>query len=353
MTPPPNADSPADSPADSSSDRSAETSPGARLRARHLLVPATAVLAVPLSALLLADRVPDPVARHWTLGGRADGSADLWLLTALMTALVALTGGALLSAVRGAPTTRVARMLICVAHGLVVGLAGLHVATLAVQRDVADWREADLAWGTVALLAVLPALVAGALGRLLAADLTVDRPPAREAVEATPVEPGQAVVWVGRTSAAWTPALSTLLLLVAASVLVLGGEDAVVTVLVLVVVALLVAATGRATVSVGPAGLRVRGGLLPWWPRLSASPDEIESVCVEQVRLAGYGGLGYRVVPGARAVVTWPGEGLRVERRDGPAYVVTVPGARTAAAVLQAHLDRAGSGSTPRTGDPG
>jgi hypothetical protein len=45
------------------------------------------------------------------------------------------------------------------------------------------------------------------------------------------------------------------------------------------------------------------------------------------------------MVPGARAVVVRSGEGLRLIRHDGRAFVVTVDDAAIAAGVLLAHLE--------------
>ena len=66
--------------------------------------------------------------------------------------------------------------------------------------------------------------------------------------------------------------------------------------------------------------------------------DEVARVTAEVVEPLAYGGWGYRIIPGVRAVIVRQGPGLRVDRIDGPSLVVTVDDAGVAAGVLRAHL---------------
>ena len=54
-----------------------------------LAAPGVALLAVLVPTLLLADRLPDPLASHWNFSGEADGSTGLAPLTAVVAIAVA------------------------------------------------------------------------------------------------------------------------------------------------------------------------------------------------------------------------------------------------------------------------
>lgn len=312
------------------------------VRVRHVLVPAIALAAIPVTSFVLADRLPSPIARHWGAGGVADGSGGLWAATLLVTGIAAVVAVGSLVAVRSASDTGTARGLVATAHAIAVGIASLHATTLAVQMGLDDWRAAELPFSSVVLALLVPGLVAGVVGWLLAADLHVDRERTALPVEEVEVEAGEAVLWSGRSEATWQPIAASVLVVLAVLVH-MGTSGATWAAPVLVVAALLVLVSGRATVTVGPAGARVRGGVVPFWPRVDVPLEEVTDVRVEVVDVLTYGGLGYRVRPGVRAVVTWPGEAVRIDQRDGASLVVTLPGARTAAGVLQAHVRASGA----------
>lgn len=311
------------------------------VRIRHVLLPTLALVAVPVTSFVLADRLPSPIARHWGAGGVADGSGPLWAVTLLVVAIAAFVVVGSLVAVRSASDTGVARGLVATAHAIAVGIASLHATTLAVQVGLDDWRAAELPFRSVVVALLVPGLVAGLVGWLLAADMHVERDRAALPADEVVVEAGEAVLWSGRSEATWPPIAGGVLVALAA--LVHLGSGTTWAAPVMVVVALLVMVSGRATVTVGPAGARVRGGVVPFWPRVDVPLEDVADVRVEVVDVLTYGGLGYRVRPGVRAVVTWPGEALRIDQRDGASLVVTLPGARTAAGVLQAHVRASGA----------
>lgn len=308
-----------------------------RHTARHALVPALATLAIPVTSLVLAGRLPSPIARHWGANGIADGASPLWVTTLLLTVLAGALAASALAAVRSAPDTGMARGLVATAHAIAVGMATLHATTLAVQVGLDDWRAATLPFGSVLLALLVPAALGALAGWVLAGDIEVEDHTTTLPADDVAVAPGEAVVWTGRAGSVWAPIGGAVLVLLA-GLLHLGTATASFVLPIVLAVAVLIVAAGRAVVTVGPGGLRVRGGVLPFWPRADVPLDEITAVRVEDVEMMSYGGIGYRIRPGARAIVVWPGEAIRVERDDKPALVVTVPGARTGAGVLLAHL---------------
>jgi hypothetical protein len=311
--------------------------PPRSLPARELVLPGVAVLLAVVLPVLVWSRLPDPVAVHWGLDGRPDGSAPLVVdavLLAVMTAVVTLLP--LIGAARADRGT--ARSLVALSHGLAGIFVLLRLRTLQLNLDAVDWTAAGdltvLDLGGMLLLAAPLALIGWWLG---GRHPDLPRPIRAVAPQALPAD-GR-LVWVGHQ--AWSVArvlgpgvvaaggLVTAVR-VAPETLVLGGT--------LVLVGLLLWWFTSITVAAGPAGLTVRFGPFGW-PLIRVPLATITAVEVEDVEPLTYGGWGYRIVPGVRAVVIRRGVGLRVGRTGRPDLVVTVDDAGTAGGVLLAHLE--------------
>jgi len=311
--------------------------PPRSLPRRELVVPALATVAVVVLPLLVWSRLPDPVAIHWGLDGRPDGAAPLVIDVVLMVVLTALlTFLPLVAVLRG--DRRTARTMLALSYGMGALLVLLRWRTIELNLDTAVWTEA----GSLTLLDVLAllalavpvALVGWALGAR-----HPDPPRPRYTVVRPELPVDGRLVWVGHQ--AWSvarvvgPALTVVgglitVFRVAAGTLTVGAA--------LVLVGVLLWWSASITVAVGPVGSKVRFGPFGW-PVIRVPLDEIERVEVEDVEPLAYGGWGYRVMPGVRAVVIRRGVGLRIVRRGRPDLVVTIDDAATAAGVLAAHLD--------------
>lgn len=298
-------------------------------------VPLLSVLVMVVTAIVWSAELPDRVAIHWNLAGEADGFAPQWLATAVPVTVAALLGFGLLAARERVPG-RAARWIGAMACGLPLLLAALHIGTLEANYFVGLPEQAGLP--VAGLVSGVVLLVAGgALGWRLTPEgdeVAAAQLPVRELA----VEPGEAVVWSGRATA--EPWLAGL----AGAIVLAGGwfvlvEELWATV-VLVGVGLLVASLLRVRVSVGPAGVVARSGPFGLLRQRVALTD-VAAVRAEDVEPLAYGGWGYRLVPGVRALIVRSGPGLHVERVDGPDLVVTVDGAAEAAGVLRAHLEAA------------
>lgn len=311
----------------------------ARVRPRsfELLLP---VVAITLSiALPLLERaaLPDPLAIHWGLDGRPDGSAPLFIHVIFM--FVATT---LLSALplvgAGVSPRATARMLVGLSHGTATLLVLVNRFTLQANRGAAAWTEAA-ALRPLDLLSMLGlALLAGLVGWTLAA-WRPERPVAqRTVVPAAMVDDGEVLIWVGRQALALGQIAGPALLLLGIVLGPLFARDVMrIVTPTLVGVGVLLWMLTTVRVSVGPTGLRVGFGPLGW-PRLRVELSEVTSVTVEDVVPMVYGGWGYRMLPGVRAIVIRAGEGLRVGRRGRSDLVITVDDAEVAAGVLAAHV---------------
>lgn len=309
------------------------------------VLPNLAVLVTLVAPLSVWNRLPDPMASHWDLSGVPDASLARVADTALLcVAAAAVAYGPIVAARFPMPRSQ-ARVLVGAAGFGSVLLAGVRIASVRANLDAPTWEAASTLSGWTLLVALAAAVVAGLLGALAAGSRPDPPPPVTEAPARVTVASGEAVVWVGGATGR-TPVTVALVLLVGAALGVVLAPPAPRTILVIVlpVVALAVAAFGQVRVTAGPRGLSVACGWLGW-PRLRVPIEQIADVVVEDVAPMSYGGWGLRQVPGVTAVVVRRGEGLRIERRGGRAFVVTVDDAARAAGVLLAHRDAV---ATPR-----
>lgn len=295
------------------------------------VLPLLLLAAAALPGPLLGDRLPDPLASHWTLDGGVDGtlSRDVlwmgacgaWLLawavvslrlrgraTRLPEAVPVLAGGGFVAGLafalaianldapsaQDAETPSVALVLAPVAFGAAAGLA-------------AWWAERGRAWSTPAPPAPGPALADAAT---------------------TPV------VWVGAASGRVMHVTGAAIAAVVAGIAVVTGIWGVL--VVAVVAGLTSFALGSVQVVAGPRGLVVR--VSPFGlPVRTIAAAEIVSAEAAHIRPERWGGYGWRFSgTGASAVVLRRGPGLVVHGTDGRRFAVTVDDPETGVAVLNA-----------------
>jgi hypothetical protein len=292
-------------------------------------------------ALSWRRQLPDPVASHWGLNGRADGFSSL---TSTLT--IMLTLGIVLVAGFGAATFRLGQSAITrrigasttVWSALFVSL--LTLGTLYIQRGLADARDAG-GIGAVFLVTIVGSLVpAVAVGLLIASDppMSTDDPVAADAPRARLVA-GRETGWTATVSAG--PALSAGLLAVALLLAMVVVTRFWVLLIVVGIIGLAVASMFRWVVRVDDSGLLLRSAL--GWPRIRVPLDEVVRADVTEVRpVRDFGGWGLRVGRGGRVgVVLRGGEALLVQRTGGRSVAVTVDNANIPAGLLNTLADRA------------
>jgi hypothetical protein len=119
-----------------------------------------------------------------------------------------------------------------------------------------------------------------------------------------------------------------------------GGVAVILTAVALLLIAVL-ATTAAFRVRVDARGLSVCSVL--GIPRFRVAPQEVGSVAVVDARSLGVrGSWGIRVLPDRVTIVMRSATGIRVTRRDGRMFFVTVDDAQTGAALLEALARRAG-----------
>lgn len=303
-------------------------------------VPGAAVGIALATPLVYWSRLPEPMASHWGPSGMPDASSGRVFDVALMAAVTLVIGFGPLLAVRAPMTRFMSRVLIAVSWGGATLLGTLRVITVQANLDAPTWESAGsvTAW---TMLAVAGGAVLMALAGAWVAGDRPDAPRDTRSVEAVTVAPGEAVVWASGTTGRLGAGVGVALLGVAAlGAWLMPGPGRIIFTGTVTLAAVLMTMFGQCRVVIGPHGMTIRLGWLGW-PRLHVPVAQIAEVTVEDIDPMSYGGWGLRRVHGATAVVIRAGQGIRVERSDGPALVVSVDDAVTGAGVLLAHVNAA------------
>jgi hypothetical protein len=264
--------------------------------------------------------LPDPVATHWSAGGRPNGHL------APAVAFAVLAGISVAAAVGVAASGRLPGA--SVGLSFVAGTVSVaSLSTVLANRDAASWRDAHLTLWWVAAAVGLGLLAAVVLApRRTTAAASV--PPVGPAV---PVGAHERVSWVGGARGrvlVWTA--------VAAAVfgVALFPVQPVAAVILLLTAALMYE-FGVVRVVVGGHGVRVVAAL--GWPRMTVDLDRIAAARSVDVRPMKWGGWGYRGSLRLAKRAAWvvrAGDGLQLDLAGGRLFVVTVDDAERAAAVV-------------------
>lgn len=293
------------------------------------IVPAVLFVGLVAPVIVFWSDLPDPIAVHWGLDGRPDGSLA-------RIGLLLLLGGIYLAmwAAVWRVSTRAPFDMPSFAAGL-VGVGGLLVAvswiSVLANRDAADWTAAGDFTGLHVVVVVATGLAAGFVGWRLAGGRAGYSRPTGE-IPTIDLAADETAVWsgVGRG-----PVLVTTGIVILMIALALWNATS----LALIAIAVLVLSFAEVRATVSERGVAVGLGWLgiPSW---MVPMGAIERAEVEEVRPMAYGGWGYRLRPGVRALVTRGGPALRLVRADMPDLVLTVTDAETGAGVVNALNDR-------------
>jgi hypothetical protein len=292
------------------------------------VVPALLLALIALPFALYWNDLPSPMATHWDLGGTPNGSMPPVVLLVLLVALYAAVVWAVARAVARTPSE--APSFIAGLFGIGGLLATVGWFSILANRQKDTWESAS-DFGVVEILVVVGvALVAGLVGWVLAGGRSVVRQPAAAAVPAIDLDRPAATVWYSRGN-------GLILQLGGAALIVIGLVTWGWTTIVLLGLGAVVLTFAEVRVTVAQRGAVVSLGWLgiPSW---TVPMEAIDRAEVEQVNPMAYGGWGYRLRPGVRAIVTRGGESLRLVRPDKADLVLTVDDAATGAGVINSML---------------
>lgn len=277
-----------------------------------------------------ADRLPDPVATHWS--STPNGHNELGAFTAVTLGLGAVT--ALILATSAVTALRRGRPLPRPTVGVGAGFAALPAAVLlsvlVANLDVPDWQAAHSG------LVVVPFLLGTAILGIIAAWVGgLPSPPAPETPDRPSVglRPGERAFWSGR---AVNPAMLWALALIPLAIALLpAGLSWQVAVWIAFVGFSVTALTYRLSASVDARGVTIRFGLLgvPW--RHLALAD-IREATTRELTTFGDGGLGLRFNPvtGTTAYKVRGGPALVLELATGRTVLVSVDDPETGAGLV-------------------
>lgn len=141
-----------------------------RLVVGLLVVPALVNASWLAWALAVRDRLPDPLASHFALDGRADAASSFgqFLVSPLRMVGIMWGTGLVLAAIarRGPQRCRIERLAVAWSNGVAVFAASTTVPALAANLDVANAFDVSLTPGVIALMGIMP-LVAAVVAWLL------------------------------------------------------------------------------------------------------------------------------------------------------------------------------------------
>lgn len=282
---------------------------------RKLLIPGALAALIVGPPLVSADRLPDPIATHWGLGGEPDSSMPLIVFVAVLGGLWAIAW-AVIALVRAGTSRPIYATLI----GTGSLFAVVSVSVVQLNLDRTDWRNADpIGWWVV--LGVLALLFGAAAGWLLGRDEATTEERSGDTIDPS----GR--VWVGTASSRW-PVGAAILALIP----LLFFDWPVWPVFMVIALGILVFT--RVTVTAGEHGVSVAMGPFRWrWWRLVRG--DIAGAAALDVRPMRFGGWGLRIIPKATAVVIRAGSAVEISRPGKRALVVTVDDAETGAAFIR------------------
>ncbi len=305
-------------------------------RLRTLAIPIAVILIVGAAnlACLIAWRssLPEPLATHFDIGGRANGfmswTANLTTTLLLATALPLGLFGAFHAGGHG----HMARPAAALATGVAGLVTTVSLTGVGLQRGLADAHDAHFGWGWIGV-GLAGALALGGLTYVLV-PAGPSSPSSAATLPRMSLRPGERAVWSSeRTGRS---------LLVIGLVLAIGGlawtlarREA--------IPGLIFAATGAMTASLGHVRVVVDDRGLTWRMGLFSRRiplSRITSAREVDVSPTAYGGWGYRISGEGHAIVMGAGPGLRITRRDASDLTVTVPDAETGAALLNTLVGR-------------
>jgi len=298
---------------------------------RATLVVVSALVLILLGAAFAAfwSELPEPMAIHWGINGEPNSSSPRLVAFGLLAAMHVAVAVAVYGAVRRSPGE--GPSFTAGLFGISALLLGVAFLMVSANQGKAVWRDADEVGLLNIVAVILVALVLGALGWFVAGGRTAAAQAGTATRPRLDVAAPASTVWSGRGIGKVTTLIGVAV--IAAGMIVWGWTG-----LGLVVVGLVALLFAVVRVTVSGDHMVVSLG---WWgyPAWRVPLASVAGARVERVNPMAYGGWGYRVRPGVRAVVVRAGEAVRIVRDDGADLVYTVDDAERGAGLINSILE--------------
>lgn len=320
---------------------------GAGRRAIALVAAIVPLAALLLGAVVLAPRLGDSMASHWSADlSRPDGFSSTW---GSFWAFASIT----------AALTIVSVVTILLTHRRAVSrtwpaISALTAGILAVAWLASAWATADAPEPSEASLGARLLLLVVAV--VIAVPLYLLLPPTRPVLDESAsgptltIDAGERVVWTGLASSGilGVVVLFLALLFVGSVVVAIITETSQ-----LWITAVVFFVAGAASSFLVPArltidrrGVRLASALFGV-PLIRVRLEAIEKVATGDIIPSQWGGWGYRLSGAGVAYVGRRGPGLIITRRGGSAVAITVNDAEQACAVATALVAQGSTSGTP------
>jgi hypothetical protein len=299
------------------------------------VLPFGLVLLALLPFLLFHGRVPEPIATHWGISGRPNGSMPLFVLVIINLVLAGVPAVGMVRSVRRKPAYKGSLSPLMPILTFISTLAAwLSWSVMYTNLDVSDWTRARMAGGVLPGLLTgmaVPVLMACLAWRLAKLIELPDQP--MPALPSAHIKPGDRAVWIGTARSLW--GLPLLIGLMGFGIYKMttqnypGG-----------LIALIVALVGLPFMSVrvlvDSRGVQLSFGPLGW-PKKVIPLGKIRQARGIDVMPMAYGGYGYRgsmKLRGRVAIVLRGGEGLELGLEGNKRLIITVDGAEEGAGLI-------------------
>jgi hypothetical protein len=310
-----------------------------------LLAIAGVGLAAAVAPLLIYwPQLPEPIAVHWSIDFRPDGSMPK--RTALLP-VVPLIGGVLLVALIGSARAYAAGRAVRVWLVTFASALAATVSTTIVLRNLGSnvWTEAgSLTPGLQALQVGLPLALATAAALVALRVWRHVQPPVPAAWPPLPLPAGARAYWTGSAANRGLLAVAGAMLAQAAVLQAALPQFPVLSLLAatLVVVAIALEFFSRIRVTIDHRGVHVRYGHFGLWTRRIplARITAVQAVHIDPLAHGGWGYRGSLLLFRKASIVVRAGPALKLELTRGQQLFITVDDAPTAARLLSALLER-------------
>ena len=311
-------------------------------RVLGVVLPSVFIILAMLPFFLFRERLPDPIARHWGIGGRPNGSMQLSSLFILILVSVGIPAVVMFFSSHRKPVykgamsrvmsvmTFLCTLIICISWSIVYN-----------NLDASDWTRAAMKGGPlgqIIILLVAPCPIAGIaflLGRLI--ELPEQPVPSLPSAN---LKPDDRAVWIGTAHSRWSlPLLILCMVLGIFQLIKMPVPFGLITIL----VGILCIPFMSIRVLANNSGVHLSFGPMNW-PRKFIPLRNISQARAVDIIPMQHGGWGYRgsmKFRGRVSIVLRGGEGLELGLVENKKLFITVDGAQEGAGIINDLIARA------------